>query len=126
MVAVPSRLHQRGTAQIVAVQRRKKGGVSVEIGLRSRWAAGLLFFLALFFCGNCFLFSFLTETFWGKEEGAKKRVCKFASKFKQHFQDLSFGLKINCQTFLNIIVLVLFKKNKKRIGGFVTNHTSKN
>jgi hypothetical protein len=44
MVVVPSRLQQCGTAQIVAVQRRKKGAVSVEIGLRGRWAAGLLFF----------------------------------------------------------------------------------
>jgi hypothetical protein len=37
--------------------KEEEGGVSVEIGLGCRWAAGLFFFLFSLFSGNSFFFS---------------------------------------------------------------------
>jgi hypothetical protein len=80
-------------------------GVSwAEERLRARWAAGLLFFLAPFFRGNCFFFSFLAETFWGKEEGAKKKEFgSFATSANNTFKTGIISQN-NFKKFANILV----------------------
>jgi hypothetical protein len=53
------------------------GWAKNEVGKMAGWAAFLL--IPFFFSGNCFSFSFLAESFQGKEEGAKEMFASFAT-----------------------------------------------
>jgi hypothetical protein len=70
--------------------------------LRGRWAAFLL--SPFFYPGNCFFFSFLAETFWGKEEGAKKKEFgSFATSANNTFKTGIISQN-NFKKFANILV----------------------
>jgi hypothetical protein len=55
--------------------KEEEGGVSVEIGLGRRWAAGLFFFLfSLFFSVNSFFYS--CSIFLERRRGGFGKICK--------------------------------------------------